>query len=270
MQPFPDVENEMIEPRSVRAGRGWTWIVQGFQLFMRSPATWIVLLLTLFVATKLLALVPLLGVLFVLLMPVFVAGLMDGCRALEYDQPLQFGHLVRGFQKNTAQLVTIGGISLAGNLAVLMVVMGLGGEALVEMSKTFSQKPPIPPPNTEQMQAATAAVGRAFLIGTLVSLPLLMALWFAPLLVFFNDQQPFAAMKSSLIACLRNALPLLVYGAVLMGGLFIAMPLSMAMGQYDLAIWLLAPIILPSIYASYVDIFVDGQPAPAAPETTAQ
>jgi hypothetical protein len=254
-----------MEPRSVSAGRGWTWIVQGFQLFMRSPVVWIALLLTLFIATKLLALVPLLGVLFVLFMPVFVAGLMDGCRALEYDRPLQFGHLTRGFQKNTAQLVTIGGISLAGNLAVLMIVMTLGGDAIAEMAKTMGQKPAPTPEAAEHMRQATATVGRAFLVGTLVSLPLLMALWFAPALVFFQDQQPFAALKWSFLGCLRNVLPLLVYGSVLLAGLFLAMPFSAALGQYDLAIWLLAPIILPSIYASYIDIFLEGTgPAPTA------
>jgi hypothetical protein len=252
----------MMEPRSVRAGRGWIWIVQGFQLFMRAPATWILLLLTLFVATKLLALVPLMGVLFVLFMPVFVAGLMDGCRALEYDRPLEFGHLTRGFQKNTAQLITIGGISLVGNLAVLMIVMSLGGDAIMEMGRVMGQRPEVTPENAEQVREATATAGRAFLVGTLVSLPLLMALWFAPLLVYFHDLQPFAALKTSFVACLRNALPLLVYGAVLMGALFLAMPISMAMGQYDLAIWLLAPVILPSIYASYVDIFIEGQVEP--------
>lgn len=252
-----------MEPRSVSAGRGWTWIVQGFQLFMRSPATWIVLLLTLFIATKLLGLVPLMGVLFVLFMPVFVAGLMDGCRALEYDRPLEFGHLLGGFQKNTAQLITIGGVSLVGNLTVLMIVMALGGDALVEMGKVMAQKPAVTPENAEQVREVTATVGRAFLVGTLVSVPLLMALWFAPLLVFFHDMQPVPALKTSFIACLRNVPALLVYGAVLMGALFLAMPVSVAMGQYDLAIWLLAPVILPSIYASYVDIFVDGQPQPA-------
>jgi hypothetical protein len=252
-----------MEPRSVAAGRGWTWIVQGFQLFMRSPVIWIALFATLFIATKILALVPLMGVLFVLFMPVFVAGLMDGCRALEYDRPLEFGHLLRGFQKNTAQLVTIGGVSLVGNLAVLMIVMALGGDAITEMGKVMAQKPGVTPENAEHLREASATVGRAFLVGTLVSVPLLMALWFAPLLVFFHDAHPFAALKTSFIACVRNVLPLLVYGSVLLGALFLAMPVSVAMGQYDLAIWLLAPIILPSIYASYVDIFIEGQAEPA-------
>src|SRR5438105_15850506 len=107
-----------MEPRTVSASHGWTWITAGFWLFRRSPSTWLALILILFAATKLLVLVPVLGIVFVLLMPVFIVGLMEGCRALERGEPLQLAHLASGFHKNAAQLVTIGGVSLVGNLIV--------------------------------------------------------------------------------------------------------------------------------------------------------
>ena len=247
-----------MQPRSVAAGHGWSWITRGFRLFMKSPAIWLALLVIMYASSKLLLYIPILGVVFVLLMPVFIVGLMDGCRALENGEALELGHLVRGFRKNAAQLVTIGGISLVGNLAVVMIVIALGGEAMSTMAKTLSQNPGIAPQVTEEMRAATSTIGRALLLGTIVSLPLLMALWFAPLLVYFNDLGPLAAMKSSFVACLRNALPMLVYGLAILAGMFLAMPVSMALGQYDLALWLLAPIVLPSLYVSYKDIFAAG------------
>jgi hypothetical protein len=47
--------------------------------------------------------------------------------------------------------------------------------------------------------------------------------------------------------------------------MFLAMPFGMALGQYDLALWLLAPILLPSLYVSYKDVFVEGTaPQPAS------
>ncbi|MGZ8268850.1 MAG: hypothetical protein ACXW20_14555, partial [Burkholderiales bacterium] len=61
--------------RSVPARHGWMWVVEGFALFRKSPAVWIMLLLALVVVMKLLVFVPVLGILFVLLMPVFIAGL---------------------------------------------------------------------------------------------------------------------------------------------------------------------------------------------------
>src|SRR5688572_15499769 len=111
-----------VQVRSVAPSRGWAWIAGGFALFLRSPVQWIVLLLILFAAKKVLSAVPvgllaaLFSVIAMLLMPVFVAGLMDGCRALEQGYPLKVGHLAQGFRRNAANLVTLGGIYLVGNL----------------------------------------------------------------------------------------------------------------------------------------------------------
>jgi hypothetical protein len=252
-----------MEPRTVRAGHGWTWIKEGFALFRRSPAQWLALVLLLFAGTKLLAVISLLGIVFVLLMPIFIAGLMEGCRSLERGEPLQLMHLACGFRKNAAQLVTIGGVSLVGNLAVMMLVMSLGGDAMSTMAKAVSQGGPAPAASAE-VQAASTAVARALLVGMLVSLPLLMALWYAPLLVYFDDFSALAGMKSSFLACAKNAPALLVYGGAVLGGMLIAMPFAMALKQYDFALWLLAPVLLPSLYASYKDIYLAG----AAPEVS--
>jgi hypothetical protein len=243
------------------------WIVEGFALFRRSPAVWILMLLGLVIVMKAVVLVPkvgpVLGIVFVLLMPVFIAGLMDGCRAVERGEPLQFGHLLMGFQRNAGQLVTIGGVSVVGNLLIMMIVLNLGGEAMSSMSKMMSQKQAIDPQVAKEMQAAASSVGRALIIGTVVSVPLLMALWYAPLLAYFQNESALGAMKSSFIACLKNAGPMLLYGLVIVLGMFLAMPFGMALGQYDLALWMLAPIVLPSLYVSYKDVFLAG----TAPQT---
>ncbi|MGZ8264521.1 MAG: BPSS1780 family membrane protein [Burkholderiales bacterium] len=255
--------------RSVPARHGWMWVVEGFALFRKSPAVWIMLLLALVVVMKLLVFVPVLGILFVLLMPVFIAGLMEGCRALENGQPLVTGHLLVGFRKNAAQLVTIGGVSLVGNLAIMMIVLSLGGEAMSAMSKMMSHKQPIDPQLAKDVQAAASTVGRALIVGTIVSVPLLMALWYAPLLVYFRSENPLNAMKSSFVACVKNAGSMLIYGLLILLGMFLAMPFGMALGQYDLALWLLAPIVLPSLYVSYKDIFLAGTAPEPGPDSVA-
>ena len=251
-----------MEPRTVTAAQGWIWIKQGFAIFRRSPAVWLAMLFALYFATKLLAFIPLLAIAFILFMPLFIAGLADGCRELERGGALVAGHLLCGFRHNAAQLVTIGGISLVGNLGIMMIVVGLSGDAMSVMTKAMTAGPPGTPQALEEMRTAAQSVGRALLVGMLVSLPLVMALWFAPLLVYFHDQSPLAAMKSSLIACFRNAGAMLVFGLAIFAGMFLAMPFSMALKQYDLALWLLAPVALPALYASYKDIFLAG----AAPQ----
>lgn len=244
-----------MQPRTVRAGRGWAWIAEGFALFMKSPASWIAVIAVLYAATRLLALVWVLGVVFVLLMPVFVAGLMEGCRALERGQSLQLVHLACGFRRNAGQLVTIGGVSLVGNLAVMMVVFTLGGEAIATITKAVAQGATPSAPSAE-VHAASVTAARALLVGTLLSVPLLMAVCYAPLLAYFHDAGAIAAMKWSLIACAKNAGAMFVWGGVVLGGMFLAMPFARALHQFDLAAWLLAPVVLPSLYASYKDIFI--------------
>lgn len=251
-----------MEPRSVEAGRGWHWIAEGVRLFLRSPAVWLALVLILYLAMRLVQQVPILWVLAALLMPVFVAGLMDGCRALEAGQPLEVAHLLRGFQRNAAPLVTIGGVSLVGNVLILMLVAALGGEAFTTVAKTLSKSGVASREAAEQVQAATAEMARAALIGTAASLPLLMALWFAPLLAYFHNLTPWQALRSSFLGCLRNMLAMLVYGLLLFAVLLVLVPIGARLGQYDLGFWLLAPVLLPSIYASYKDIYL-GRRAPA-------
>ena len=109
------------------------------------------------------------------------------------------------------------------------------------------------------MQAAAPRMMMALVVGFGVSLPLMMAVWFAPLLVFFDDVKPLPALVLSLWACLKNILPLLIYGMAVVVPLVVLMPLSLATRQPDLGLWLLAPILVPSIYVSYKDLFV---PAP--------
>lgn len=247
-----------LESRTVTAGRGWAWIVDGMRLFLRKPVTWLVMLLILFAGMRLVSLVPVLGLVAMLLMPVFLAGLMDGCKALDEGRPLEISHLISGFRKNPGQLVTLGGIYLVGNVVILMIVVALGGEAIVTVARALAKGTPITPQIAEQMQAATLTVTKAALIGTAVSLPLLMALWFAPLLTHFHGVKPLPALQSSLIACLKNSLPMCVYGLALLAALMVLVPVGLQLGHYDLGVWLMTPALVPSIYVSYKEIYAAG------------
>jgi uncharacterized membrane protein len=82
-----------------------------------------------------------------------------------------------------------------------------------------------------------------------LSVPLYMATWFAPALIVSHDLAPAAALKASFYACLKNWLPFLVYGVVLLVlGLAAAIPLG-------LGYLVLVPVLVASVYTSYRDIF---------------
>lgn len=246
--------------RTVDASHGWRWIAHGFAIFRKSPALWVLLLAVLFVGSRLLFALPLVGVIVVLVAPNFLAGLVHGAQALEHGKPLRFGYLASGFLKNAPQLITIGGVSLIGQFLTLMAMVVVGGDAIGDISRSLSVGP-TSPEAIEAVRAAAPRMMMAMLVGLGLSLPLMMAVWFAPLLVFFDDVSPWAAIVLSLWACLKNVLPMLVYSTAVLVPTLALTPVSIALRQPDLGLWLLAPALVPSIYASYRDLFVREGPA---------
>jgi hypothetical protein len=234
--------------------RGWRWIVEGVVLFRKNPVNWFLIIGALLVAAKLLLMIPFLGLLAVLAFPLALVGLMEGCRALEHGRELKFGYLLSGCVRNTAALIALGGISLAANLLTLTVIMAVGGDAITAMLK-FAAQQKVTPENAHLVREIAPKAMSGILAGWALSIPLLMALWFAPLLVYFNNMKPVAAMVHSLWACWRNMSACLVHGAVLMAALMLATPLVAATGVLDFGLWLIAPVFVPSLYASYRDIF---------------
>lgn len=246
--------------RSVAASYGWRWITGGMQLFRRNPAQWLLMLGALFVASRLIFLVPFAPLLVALIAPHFLAGLAHGAQALDQGKPLRNGYLISGFLRNAVPLVTIGGVSLLGQLMTLMVITLVGGDAFSDVAKTMTDGAATPE-GVRAIQAAVPRMMMAMIAGLAVSLPLMMATWYAPLLVFFDDIKPSAALYLSLLACLKNVRPLLVFGIILLIPLFVFTRIGLVVRQVDLGLWLLAPLIVPSIYASYRDLFVRTPPA---------
>jgi hypothetical protein len=244
-----------MQSRSVTAARGWHWLAEGWHLFRRKPIGWTLLVLTLFAITKVAALLPVFGLIVFMLMPVFIAGLMEAGKATEEGRPLRIVYLFAAFQRNAAALITTGGISLLGNMALMAFVAFMAGDAFVTLAKVISTNQTITPKLAAELQDTTAHLTAALLAGLALSVPLLMALWFAPPLIQFHGARPLEALKASFVACLRNVTPMLVYSLVIFIALVVLMPLAMAARLYDLAFW-------PSIYASYRDIFAAAAEAP--------
>lgn len=234
-----------MEPQRLQGKRGWAWIKQGYILFMKAPLLWIVLLSLCVIAAVALSSVPVVGEPLVsLLMPVVLAGLMAGCRSLEQGEELELVHLFIGFKQHTPQLVALGGIALVSQYLILGAMMMAGGATLV--GYLMSGQPDTDP---NVMAQALAGSGFALLLGIVLFSVLMMAMQYAPILVFFRGVTPLQAMKLSLRAFLHNIWPMLVYGITFM---LLAMLASLPM----MLGWLvLLPLAFTSLYASYSDIF---------------
>ena len=234
-----------MEARKVNIANGWLWIKQGYWLFKKSPVLWVVLLAIALVSMIGIAAIPVVGdPLATLLFPSLLAGLMLGCRALEQEEELELAHLFAGFQHNTQQLIALGGLNLVCQLLIFGVMMLMGGATLVGILMSGHQ---VDDPTV--LMEAVAGAGIALLIGITLFFVLLMAMQFAPMLVIFDRLSPLAAMRTSLRACLRNVLPLTMYGAMLLPFAILA-SVPMMLG------WLiLLPVLITSMYATYRDLF---------------
>jgi len=227
-------------PRQVPALNAWGWTVQGFYLFKENPVMWIILFLIYLAILVPVSLLPVVGSIFsALLAPVFAAGLMWGCHAVMQKQDLEINHLFLGFKKNTAQLISVGGIYLFSLLTIaVFVVLSLDTQTidLLVNGKEFSQ---------EQARKVVLPV----LIAMLFLMPVLMAYLFAPVLVGLHNLTAVQAMKLSFKASMQNILPFLLYGLIFMG-LLIA-----ALIPYGAGLVIVMPIMMTSLYVSYTDIF---------------
>ena len=176
-----------------------------------------------------------------LLVPLFGAGMIKLCRRIgEGDEP-EIADLFAGFRHNAGQLVMVGVFFAIGVFGIaFMAFLLVSGGALGGVV-------------TGSVAGFGIALGGVMLAGLLVmvlSVPVIMATWFAPALVLFHDMQPLDAMKASFAAGTKNLLPMVIFGVFLVVALFFAM-LPLGMG-----LLLLLPVFSGAVYASYRDIFL--------------
>ena len=242
--------------RGVAAGRGWDWIAAGWKLFKRQAGMWIALILValaIFNMPEFIQHIPFIGEIAAIIgtiasfvfTPVFVAGIFIGCRTIEEGQELEIGHLFAGFREKFWPLATVGAICL-GAVCLTAFVTGLATGA--DLFAILEGRTPL------------LINLLAVLVSVALMLPVMMAIWFAPALVVFHDKGTVDAMKESFTGCLRNVVPFLVYGVVVVPFLVncVAVMLLGVLASFPLFMgWLvLGPVLAPSLYTSYKDIYL--------------
>lgn len=227
--------------QGVAAGRGWGWISEGFGLFKKQPGAWILITIVLGVIFIAMGLVPLLGALATwVLYPVFAGGIMLGCHAVAQGGEIGVGHIFSGFKHRAGGLMVIGLLSIVAWIVVMLPIFLVAGASV--FFGTMRGDP-------QAMAAIGPNVILAWLITLALAVPVYMALWFAPALVVLREVPPVEALKQSFRGCLKNVVPFLVYGFVVMVLTIVAaIPLG-------LGLLVMMPVIMASVYVAYGEIF---------------
>jgi uncharacterized membrane protein len=257
----------VLPGKSCPAGAGWTWIVGGWNLFVRAPIMWFIALVILFMLGVIMSLVPIIGTLiYNALSAVLSAGLVVACRSLEKGGEFDLGQLFAGFKSpRFVNLLVVGLLFMLGGVAILMVFVAIVGFTLIGAFMAG---------NIQDILGAILASSIVILLGMLVSLalmvPLLAAYWFAPALVIMHGVTPLAAMKESLAACFRNFMPFLVYSVIgLLAIIVIALPAIVPLIGWLASFvgFVVAFIVtITSTYVAYRQIFTeDAAPVAAVP-----
>ena len=253
------------------ARHGIAWLKQAYALFSRKRLPWIMLLLTYYILLKLLLYVPYVGPYAIsILKPVFAVGLLAAAWTQERGGTPQLNQLFQGFRANLGSLLPIGIFFVVGVTAAVFASSLVDGGKLLDLLSNASGT------MTEEDFAAALADGSlqaGMLFSALLTIPVLIATWWAPALVVFQNAGAGTALAVSFRAAIANFRPLAIYalgvffyGAVLPGlfsgvlilllqepGLQIAKVLLMPYGIF------LAATLHISDYVSYRDVFHAGE-----------
>ena len=137
-------------------------------------------------------------------------------------------------------------------------LMATGGmEAIVAIDEAEASGAELDP------EALGSGLMISMLVAMLMLIVLVMTFWFAPALVALHEVGVVRSMKLSFQGCLRNIVPFLLYGVILMILSLIAL-MPVAMVGWSVLLGLLAPVgllvlwatVIASVYAAYRDIYL--------------
>jgi uncharacterized membrane protein len=204
------------------------------------------------------------------LKPVFAVGLLAAAWTQERGGTPALRQLFQGFRANLGSLLPIGIFYVVGITAAVFASSLVDGGKLLDLMSNAG--------TMSEVEIAAAlgdgALEAGMLFSALLAIPVLIATWWAPALVVFQNASAGAALAASLRAALANWRPLAVYGlavffygallpALVTGAITLVLP--EAIGQmFALALLLPYGILFAaalhiSDYVSYRDVFHAGE-----------
>lgn len=228
----------------VEAGAGWTWITQGWDIFMKNPGIWIVLALILFIVYFVLSWIPIIGGLAAAVLgPALYGGMIYGARELDHDRSLEIPHLFQAFRDSdrTVPMILLGLVPLAGAILTGILAAGLIAGTAGTAALTGSSGAAM------GMMAGGGIV--LFLLTIVIGLVIGALMIFSIPRVMFGVAEPIPALKDSLQAVLGNI------GAYIIFGLIYILLAILAMIPFGLGMLILMPVMAGAVYSANKQVF---------------
>jgi hypothetical protein len=177
-------------PRKCPTNAGFYWIKSAWHIFKLRPGLFITMWFIFILIMIVLSVLPFVSVLAGIIAPVFTAGFVASVAQVEYGEKIGVEGIFAGFFRNFGTLLGVGSLYFIFTIATLfvagmLVIFPLGIDTTSEMTNLVP-----------------GDVIFWFLLALLVYLamqiPLMMLIWFAPVLIIQHDIGVWRAMSLSL------------------------------------------------------------------------
>ena len=178
--------------------RGIGWLRESYRMFSAHRLGWISMLAGYYIALLVVDIVPWIGVFLAPMMkPVLSVGFLAAAWTQERGGKPSLRMLLRGFGANLTALLPLGLIFVVGISIAIAATALIDGGRLLEMlygAAPAADANPTGAARSVQQTLASTNVQLAMLFGILCALPTILALWWAPALVVFQDAPLIAAL----------------------------------------------------------------------------
>jgi len=187
-----------------RTRTGISWVTESVALFKTAPRKWLLLGLAYVGLFMMLPSIPGLqffGFVCVLIWPIFLAIAIALYRNADMKKQQKLSEIFNNVQPKMAQLIGLGGACLL-YAALVSFVLNSDIEGLVALTQNKVEM-------TESQVLTLMQKMVPFLLKlTLLLIPLMMATWFSPMLIAFNNYPLAKAIKSSIAGSLQYMIAL--------------------------------------------------------------
>ena len=241
-----NANSDMHPPKRCSIGRSVAWLGIGWNKFMERPGAWLgltIIFIALYLLPNLLPIVgPLIALLMMIAFPVFMGGAMLAADHHHRTGNVEVEYLFKGFNEKLWPLVIIE-LTYFISYVVIVTIVSVLFFGVFGMSMLFT--------------GDLILIGRSGArFADCTTLPCADDADVHDHLVFtcvgrFDDCSAGEAMKLSFSGCWRNMLPISVYGIVYFILLLIGLMILI------LGALVVLPLFVPSLYASYREIYLD-------------
>ncbi|HEV2220192.1 MAG TPA: BPSS1780 family membrane protein [Casimicrobiaceae bacterium] len=257
--------------------RGAAWLAESYAMLSKHRVPWLGLVVGYYALLAVIETLPWIGVyLAPIIKPLMSVAFLAAAWTQERGGRPQFRMLLQGFRSNAWTLLPLGVVLVAGISLAVAATSLIDGGRLLDLLYGATPTDADPAAAARQLHdvLASPSVEIGMLFGAIWALPTILALWWAPALVVFQDARLTTALAASLRAALANWRAVLRYALVvfLLGGVVPSLVTSLvalivpAPFSSTVAMALLLPYLALFIatlhisdYVSYRDVFHAGE-----------